>query len=102
MKSLSPWVVDASVGIKLFLTEPYSAEATSFFRRFNPESREHLYIPDLFYAECANVFWKQVSRRGYSAFEAAKDITELRRMKLRVISSQTLVEDALRLALKWE
>lgn len=47
-------VVDASVGIKQFISDPLSAKTVQLFEKLNNPSTE-IFIPDLFYVECANV-----------------------------------------------
>ncbi len=95
------WVVDASVAIKLFITEKYSGETESFFEKVNLNSPDSLYVPDLFYTECANIFWKYVRRHGLPVFEAKKEMTALKQLKLRTVSGAELMERALELALRW-
>lgn len=55
-------VVDASVGVKLFLIHPLSDEAHGLFTCLASDPPAHLYVPDLFYTECTNIFWKYVQR----------------------------------------
>jgi predicted nucleic acid-binding protein len=50
-------VVDASVAVKLYLAEPLATEAIALFGLLTaPVTVFH--VPDLFYVECANIFWK--------------------------------------------
>lgn len=58
-------VVDASVAVKIFVPEALSREARKLFVRFAQEEDAELWVPDLFFAECANVFWKWVRKTGY-------------------------------------
>ena len=67
-------VVDASVAVKIFVPEALSAQAQAVFARFASENGAELIVPDLFFAECANVFWKWVQRSAY----AGKDASEIR------------------------
>ncbi|HEX3130348.1 MAG TPA: type II toxin-antitoxin system VapC family toxin [Thermoanaerobaculia bacterium] len=96
------WVVDASVGIKLFVDEELSEEATILFDGLLQEPPVHLYIPDLFYPECANILWKYVRRYNFSADEARDSIRTLLSLSLRPISSSLFLSDALNLALDRE
>jgi predicted nucleic acid-binding protein len=96
------WVVDASVGILLFVPETYSPQAQIFFDRLTADVPDYFYVPDLFYAECANIFWKYVQRHGYSASVAKKEISALKTLRLRSVSSADLMEKALELALRWD
>jgi len=55
-------VVDASVGIKLFLVEKFSDGVDQLFEQLAAEPPARFYVPDLFFVECANVLWKYVFR----------------------------------------
>jgi predicted nucleic acid-binding protein len=55
---MSPFVVDASVGVKWFIPEVYDADAR---RLQNPAYQLH--TPTLFDVEVGNILWKK-SRRG--------------------------------------
>lgn len=103
MKDSPPvWVVDASVGIKLFLPEPYSPQARSLFENLTASSNPRLAVPDLFYVECANILWKYVRRFGYPAPEAQKNIADLKSLRLRAVPTAELMEKALDLAVRLE
>jgi predicted nucleic acid-binding protein len=93
-------VVDASVGIKLFLVEPLADRANALFASLTVTPPAHLYVPDLFYVECTNVLWKYVRRFGYSPEAALQDVADLVRLPLQVASTADLAEDALALALE--
>jgi len=91
-------VVDASVGIKLFLTEPLSDRADVLFDRLTETPPARFYVPDLFFAECTNILWKYVQYFGYPQEAAQQDMADLVRLPLRVVSLADLVEEALTLA----
>lgn len=93
-------VVDASVGIKLFLVEPLADRADALFAVLTATPPARLYVPDLFYVECANILWKYVRRFGYSAEAARQDAADLVRLSLQIVSTASLVEAALALALE--
>jgi predicted nucleic acid-binding protein len=92
-------VVDASVGIKLFLVEPLAGRADLLFASLTVTPPARLYVPDLFYVECTNILWKYVRRFGYSPKAARQDVADLVRLSLQVASTADLAEDALALAL---
>ena len=96
------WVLDASVGIKLFIPEDYSTQAEALFSPLAGGPRTEMVVPDLFYAECANILWKHVRRFGYSGSDSRKDIIELKSLDLKVVSTAFLMPRALDLAVKWE
>jgi predicted nucleic acid-binding protein len=93
-------VVDASVGIKLFLVEPLADRADALFASLTATPPTRLYVPDLFYIECTNILWKYVRRFGYSPEAAQQDVADLVRLPLRSASTAALAEAALALALE--
>lgn len=91
-------VVDASVGIKLVVTEALSGEAHDLFAHLAHDPAARFYVPDLFDIECANVLWKQVQRSGYPAADAQLNLAALIALRLQRIPVTTLAADALALA----
>ena len=90
-------VVDASVGIKLFVIEPLSDAAHSLFASITlPGTR--FYTPDLFYVECTNVLWKYVRRGKMPIEDANAAVDKLCRLALRPVATASLVSDALEIA----
>lgn len=99
--SRAEYVVDASVGIKLFVDEPNSDDAIALFTQLTAEPPGRLYVPDLFYVECANVLWKYVRRSRYPAEEAAQAIQNLGSLNLASLPTHHLIADALRIAIEY-
>jgi predicted nucleic acid-binding protein len=95
-------VVDASVGIKLFLVEPLSERADALFDHLTDALPACLYVPDLFTIECANILWKYVRRFGYPPEVARQDVADLVRLPVRPVPTAALAEPALLLAMRWE
>jgi predicted nucleic acid-binding protein len=93
-------VVDASVGIKLFLIEPLSERADALFTRLTDDPPSQFYVPDLFFIECTNILWKYVQRFGYASDTAKQDVASLIRLPLQVVPTATLAEEALDLAVQ--
>jgi predicted nucleic acid-binding protein len=95
-------VVDASVGIKLFIDEEGSEQANLLFRILaeNPDSR--FYVPDLFFVECANILWKYVRHYGYPPENASQDVRDLSALALRTVSTADLIAPGLALALEYQ
>ena len=93
-------VVDASVGIKLFLIEPLSDRTDALFAHLADDRPSRFYVPDLFFIECANILWKYVRRFGYAADAARQDVADLTRLPLQVVPTATLAEAALDLAVQ--
>jgi predicted nucleic acid-binding protein len=93
-------VVDASVAVKIFVPESLSAQAQAVFARFASENGAELIVPDLFFVECANVFWKWVQRSAYAGKDASEHLRDLVTLGLTAIPTQILTEDALAIALR--
>lgn len=93
-------VVDASVGIKLFVEEPLSEHAQGLFANLASDPPADLHVPDLFFIECTNILWKYTQRFGRSVEDSLADLGDLGRLALQVTSTADLMEDALSLAVK--
>jgi predicted nucleic acid-binding protein len=93
-------VIDASVGIKLFLAEPLSEQADALFDHLADPLPARLYVPDLFFIECTSVLCKYVRRFGYLAEAAQRDAADLVRLPLQVASTVALAEPAFSLVVK--
>jgi predicted nucleic acid-binding protein len=96
------YVVDASVGIKLFVVEDGSDLAVQLFAQLTADPPAQLYVPDLFFIECTNILWKYVWRFDYPAENARQDVIDLRALALITVSTADLIEPALDLALQYE
>lgn len=92
------YVIDASVAIKLFITEEFSDNVTRLLARLADDPPLALAVPDLFYIECANILWKHVKRFGYPSENARKDIESLAQLALDPYPTVSLVTGALELA----
>lgn len=92
------YVVDASVGIKLFVEEEFSEQAHALFSYLTADPPAEFYISDLFYIECANILLKYTRRFGRSLEDSQADIADLKLFSLKSTSTSELMEDALLLA----
>ena len=92
-------VLDANVGIKLFLIEPLSDRADALFDHLAAIPPAAFYVPDLFFIECTNILWKYVRNFDYPREVARRDITDLIHLPLHVVSTVALAEEALQLAM---
>ena len=92
------FVVDASVGIKLFVEEPFSEQAQALFSKLTEDPPAELYVPDLFYIECTNILLKYMRRFGRSLEDSQADLADLNTLALKTVSTAELMEEALRLA----
>lgn len=100
-------VVDASVGIKLFLVEDESDAADRLFAELTPEAASEIppsrfYVPDLFFVECGNILWKYVRHFGYAADSARQDVADLQALRLQTVSTADLLTPAFELALQFD
>lgn len=96
--STGRYVVDASVGIKLFIVEPLGAQADAVFGLLTADPPARLFVPDLFYIECASILWKYVRRFGYPKADAQQAASDLVALDLRSVRTVELVEEALEIA----
>lgn len=86
---MSRFVVDASVAVKWYLPEPYSAAADLLL---NPDVE--LLAPELLYAEMGNILWKRVSRGECPHSTAVMILKELELMPLQIWSTRILAQAA--------
>lgn len=92
-------VVDASVAIKLFIEQEGSAQAEALFEKLSTQPGTELYVPELFFAECANVLWQYVRRTNYPPDEAKASLARLRALTLQTVAIQEVVSEALEIAI---
>lgn len=88
------FVVDASVGIKLFVDEDYSDKVHTLFEQLAADPPANLYVPDLLFIECTNILLKYTRRFGRSLEDSRADLVDLGRLSLRVVPTAELMEDA--------
>jgi predicted nucleic acid-binding protein len=100
LAALQAAVVDASVGIKLFVPENGSQQADRLFNRLAADPPASYFVPDLFYIECANILWKYVQRFGYPLENARQDVHDLQALALHDVPTADLAAEALELALE--
>lgn len=93
-------VTDASVGIKLFIDEPYSEQVQELFNGLTDDPPAIIYVPDLFFIECANILWKYTRRFGRPLEDSLADLADLACLALRVVSTAELMEASLALAVQ--
>lgn len=101
---MSAWVLDASVAAKWFLPragEPLVDEALSLLRRYADGLVQFL-VPDLFWAEFANVLWKAVRQGRWTRSAAEAALAGMRRRNLPTAPSLELVDEAFAIATVFE
>ncbi len=91
-------VVDASVGIKLFIEEEFSDKVQRLFAKLSEDPQAEIHVPDLFYIECANILLKYTRRFDRPLEDSLADIKDLGKLTLKTTSTLELIEDALQLA----
>jgi predicted nucleic acid-binding protein len=97
---VSLFVLDASVAAKWFLPaagETLTDEALQLLRRYT-NSQLRFVVPDLFWAEFANILWKAVRQGRLTKASAATAIAVMTDRNLPTVSSVTLVEQAFTIA----
>jgi predicted nucleic acid-binding protein len=101
---VNAFVADASVAAKWLLpgkSEPLREEAMEWLRRY-ADGELRLIVPDLFWAELANILWKAV-RQGRSTKTAAlAALHTLQEFQIQTISSQVLLDLAFAIAIRYE
>ena len=91
-------VVDASVGIKLFVKEEFSEQAHALFAHLTATPPAQLHVPDLFFIECTNILWKYTRRFNYQAEKADRHLVNLENLALQSTPTSDLMRDALDIA----
>jgi len=87
------YVIDATVAVKWYQPEIYSEQAVALV-----QSDVELVVPDILYAQASNVFWKRVKANQLSIEEAHRCLRNLRRLPLRRVSTESLLNEALEIA----
>jgi len=92
-------VVDASIGIQLVVEEALSEQTEELFRHLTSAPPARLYVPDLFYLECANILRKYHQRFGYSRAQVEQSIALLRGLDVIVVPFIQIIESTVHLSL---
>jgi len=91
-------VMDASVGIKLFIEEEFSDKVQRLFAKLTEDPQAEIHVPDLFYIECANILLKYTRRFDRPLEDSLADVKDLGKLALKSTSTLESIEDALQLA----
>ena len=94
------WVVDASVAVKPYLDEDLAEVAETLLQGART-GRAFLYVPDLFYTECANILWKHVRLLNILPPHARRSLENLTSIRLFPVSAINFLHHALDLALEY-
>lgn len=93
-------VLDASVALKWFLPpdrEELVEEAFTLLRE-HEQGQLQFFVPDLFWAESGNIFWKAVRLRRCSRENAERSIAVLKAGRLITVPSLDLLKEAFTIA----
>ena len=97
-------VLDASVAAKWFLPasgETLAEEALDLLKRYSVGDLRFL-VPDLFWPELANVFWKAVRQGRWSRSNAETALRAARDRNIPTVSAIALLDDAFSIALTFD
>ena len=97
-------VIDASVAAKWFLPksqEPFTDEAFGLLTDY-AYGKLRIVVPDLFWSELANIFWKAVRQSRWSAADAQKALSAVLDRNFPTLPVTRLVSDALSIALAFD
>src|SRR6476659_2386523 len=95
-------VIDASVIIQYFLTQPLTAQATALIRRLHDDPAFHVRAPDFIYAECASALWKYVRFMNYDRHAASAHLADILIFPMLTTNAHVLADRALSLGLDYE
>lgn len=96
---MTSYVVDASVLIQHFVSEPHTANADALLTQVG-ETVE-LYVPEFCLLECTNVLWKHVRFQGVSQSEAEELVGDIAELNVAVVPPvRSLLRRALEIGLK--
>lgn len=101
---MKSYVIDANVAAKWFLpsaTEPLAAEALALLKRHATGDLRFL-VPDLFWAELGNVFWKAARLGRWSSSEAQRAAQLALERQFPTMATKPLLEDALEIATNFD
>jgi predicted nucleic acid-binding protein len=93
-------VLDTSVCIKYFIADPLTSKVIELFSHLAYPQTE-MFVPDLFYIECTNVFLKYIRANMYTSAEVQADLATLKNLQLQVVSTANLMDDAVNIALNY-
>lgn len=97
-------VLDASVAAKWFLPaagEPLTDQALELLKGYTAGELQFL-VPDLFWPELGNVFWKAVRQRRWSQASADVALRAAHHRNFPTLSALPLLDDAFRIAMTFD
>lgn len=97
-------VIDASVAAKWFLPpkyEPHADIAAGLLKRYAAGDIRFL-VPDLFWAELGNVFWKAVRQGRWKRTHAEEAVRLVQARSFPTIATKSLLEDAFQISTNFD
>lgn len=97
-------VLDASVAIKWAMPsarEPLTDESVRLLKRYTDGEIEFI-VPDIFWAEFANVLWKGARHRRWPREEAEAVMSEMQTRDFSTVTSHALLSEALTIAFTYD
>ena len=92
--------MDTSVCMGQFIFDPLTPKVNQLFDHLEYPHTE-IFVPDLFYIEVTNAFWKYVRAKLYTKDEVQADLATLKALPLRVVSTADLMADAVNIGLAY-
>ena len=93
-------VIDASVLIKLVVSETDSDKVRAFFDHLTLDPAARFHVPEFCFLECTNILWKQVRRKTLLIADAALKLQTIRGLALQIEPLGNLLDTALHIAAK--
>jgi predicted nucleic acid-binding protein len=97
---VTTYILDASVAAKWFLPnaeEPLASDAQQVLRDYS-NGLVHLRVPDLFWPELGNIFWKSARQGRISQASAEEAITSVIGLRIATSSCQPVLLEAFAIA----
>ncbi|HVB39656.1 MAG TPA: type II toxin-antitoxin system VapC family toxin [Terriglobales bacterium] len=98
---MTPLVVDASVAAMWVLPDEPLAEAAAALRNRFVRNEVEAVVPDLFWPEMANLFWRAATRGRVTASVAEAGLAAIRNLDLTTHASIPLCDQALQWGLRY-
>lgn len=95
------YVIDANVALKLFFEQQGSERADALFTALEGDPQARFFVPDFFFAECANAFARYARQADYAEEEAKQDLDDLLLLGLHAVPSAELAAGALEIAFRY-
>ena len=93
-------MLDTNICIKQFIVDPLTPKVNQLFDCLD-DSAVEFFVPDLFYIECANVLWKYVRAKLYTAEQVQADLSDLKALRFQVTSTKELMNKAVQIGLDY-